>query len=183
MSTRFGWTSCPLPDLAWLRLDGELDVAAGGGSLRALADAGADAATVVLDARGLSFCDTSGVRALSRLTERWAVGGREVCVIPSRAVERISELTGLLRLEEITHPLEEMLDRAVASAGARAPAGQPAPAVLAARRLGTLVSGEVARATALRASTYRLESRRGMAMRASDHLVAAVRERRTSSEG
>jgi len=84
-----------------IRLTGELDldsVNRSRGSLES-AVATATAPTIVFDLSELTFCDSSGVRALLALHRLAADAGREFWVRePTRAVAQVLNLTGADRL-------------------------------------------------------------------------------------
>jgi anti-anti-sigma factor len=76
---------------------GELDVSNAGTIEAAIAaEAGNDAAGLVLDLAGLQFMDSSGVHLLFHLSQRLAVRGRRMAVIapPGCASRRVLELSG-----------------------------------------------------------------------------------------
>jgi anti-anti-sigma factor len=75
-----------------LVLDGEIDAHTAPLLARELATGGA----IEVDVRGVSFIDSSGLRALILATERARdAGGDVVLVAPSTAVRRLIEITGL----------------------------------------------------------------------------------------
>jgi anti-anti-sigma regulatory factor len=83
-----------LPGVTWLQVHGELDIA-GVPSLEAEAAAAPDPEDYcVLDARGLSFCDVVGLRALRRVLEDWAAAGNPASCLLSAAVARVAWLLG-----------------------------------------------------------------------------------------
>jgi anti-sigma B factor antagonist len=86
-----------------LRLRGELDMAGVDQFERLLAaDQAPEAATFVLDMRGLTFIDSSGLRALIMADERVrAKGGRFVVVRGSDRVNEVLEMTGVARQIEL----------------------------------------------------------------------------------
>lgn len=90
-----------------LRLTGELDMAGVNQFERLLtADHASEAATFVLDMRGLTFIDSSGLRALIMADQRVrAEGGRFIVVRGSDQVNQVLEMTGVAqRIELIDEP-------------------------------------------------------------------------------
>ena len=85
------------PDGLWVRLDGELDLSTAE-MLEASVPAwprGGGAVPVVLDLRGVTFCDGAGLRAVVR-ARRTAHALGVIChVIVSRPVQRVAETAGL----------------------------------------------------------------------------------------
>lgn len=83
---------------------GELDIASVDEFSRAVAD-GLAAGPVLLDLRGLTFMDSTGVRALNTALREASEHGHELRVAAGMqpAVDQILELTGMLGLL----PLEE----------------------------------------------------------------------------
>lgn len=75
---------------------GELDISTAPALSRALGEALADGATVVLDLRGVSFCDSTAIHAIIS-AERYARehGRRLVIIEGSAQVRRLFELVGL----------------------------------------------------------------------------------------
>jgi anti-anti-sigma factor len=90
-----------------VRLDGELDIAAAGEVSNALSRVWDDGAgTVVMDLRGLSFMDSTGLRIIvqSDATARQA-GKRFQIIRPPAPVQRLFEITDLQsRLEFVDPP-------------------------------------------------------------------------------
>jgi anti-anti-sigma factor len=82
-----------------LRLTGELDMAGVDRFERLLtADQHSEAATFVIDLRGLTFIDSSGLRALIMADEQVrAEGGRFVVVRGTERVNEVLEMTGVAR--------------------------------------------------------------------------------------
>ncbi len=90
-----------------LRLTGELDMAGVDQFERLLAlDEAPDTATFVLDLRGLTFIDSSGLRALIMADQRVrANGSRFVVVRGTDRVHEVMELTGVAqRMELVDEP-------------------------------------------------------------------------------
>jgi anti-anti-sigma factor len=87
-----------------LRLSGELDLAGIDRFERLLTGSGS--ATFVLDMRGLTFIDSSGLRALIMADERVrADGGRIIVVRGPDRVNDVLEVTGVAkRLELVDEP-------------------------------------------------------------------------------
>jgi anti-sigma B factor antagonist len=85
---------------ATLTLVGELDAH----TAPALADAietavAAGATAIVVDANGLSFCDSSGIQVLIQARERLVPNGGTVALVGvQRSVEKVLAVTGLLEL-------------------------------------------------------------------------------------
>ena len=90
-----------------LRLTGELDLAGVDRFERLLsADPTPEAATFVLDMRGLTFIDSSGLRALIMADQRVrAEGGRFIVVRGPDRVNEVLEMTGVAqRIELVDEP-------------------------------------------------------------------------------
>jgi anti-anti-sigma factor len=91
-----------------LRLTGELDMAGVDQLERLLTpDQTPEGATFVIDMRGLSFIDSSGLRALIMADERVRdEGGRFIVVRGPDRVNEILEMTGVAqRIELVDEPL------------------------------------------------------------------------------
>ena len=86
-----------------LRLTGELDLAGVGRFERLLvADGSPETGTFVVDMRGLTFIDSSGLRALIMADQRVrAEGGRFVVVKGSKQVNEVLEMTGVSKQIEL----------------------------------------------------------------------------------
>ena len=86
-----------------LRLTGELDLAGVGRFERLLvADGSSETGTFVVDMRGLTFIDSSGLRALIMADQRVrAEGGRFVVVRGSKQVNEVLEMTGVSKQIEL----------------------------------------------------------------------------------
>jgi anti-sigma B factor antagonist len=86
-----------------LRLTGELDMAGVDQFERLLiADGSPEAGTFVVDMRGLTFIDSSGLRALIIAEKRVrAEGGRFVVVRGSDQVNEVLEMTGVAKQIEL----------------------------------------------------------------------------------
>jgi anti-anti-sigma factor len=86
-----------------LRLTGELDLAGVDQFERLLtADQTPETATFVLDMRGLTFIDSSGLRAVIMADQRVrAEGGRFVVVRGSDQVNEVMEMTGVAKQIEL----------------------------------------------------------------------------------
>ena len=86
-----------------LRLTGELDMAGVDQVERLLiADESPEAGTFVVDMRGLTFIDSSGLRALIIADKRVrAEGGRFVVVRGSEQVNEVLEMTGVAKQIEL----------------------------------------------------------------------------------
>jgi anti-anti-sigma factor len=90
-----------------LRLTGEFDLAGVNQFERLLtADQTTEAATFVLDMRGLTFIDSSGLRALIMADQRVrAEGGRFIVVRGPDRVNAVLEMTGVAqRIELVDYP-------------------------------------------------------------------------------
>jgi anti-sigma B factor antagonist len=90
-----------------VRLTGELDMAGVDRFERSLtSDQGPEAATFVLDLRGLTFIDSSGLRAVIMADQRVrSEGGRFVVVRGSDRVNQVMEMTGVAqRIELVDEP-------------------------------------------------------------------------------
>jgi anti-sigma B factor antagonist len=90
-----------------VRLTGELDMAGVDQFERLMGtDRAPEAATFVLDLRGLTFIDSSGLRALIMADQRVrAEGGRFVVVRGSDRVNQVMEMTGVAqRVELVDEP-------------------------------------------------------------------------------
>jgi anti-anti-sigma regulatory factor len=81
-----------LPGMVWVQLEGELDltgerpIALGADETLAPED------FVVLDARGVTFCDVTGLQVLTDVLERWGDLGHAACCLLSPPVERVARL-------------------------------------------------------------------------------------------
>jgi anti-anti-sigma factor len=86
-----------------LRLTGELDMAGVGQFERLLvADQAPETRTFVLDMRGLTFIDSSGLRAVIMADQRVrAEGGRFVVVRGPDRVNEVMEMTGVAKQIEL----------------------------------------------------------------------------------
>jgi anti-anti-sigma factor len=75
---------------------GELDLAGAPALEQALSTAADDAALVILDLRGLTFCETAGLHVVLRADERARRDGRRLVVVPGPpAVHLVFERTGM----------------------------------------------------------------------------------------
>jgi anti-sigma B factor antagonist len=101
-----------------LVVDGELDLATAPqltSTAMALVDAGAG--NVIVDARLLSFCDSSGLTAFVRIANRLEpTAGRLAVVGPQAIVRRVLEISGLVE----TLVVVDSVDDAVAALDATA---------------------------------------------------------------
>lgn len=90
------------PD-AVITVSGELDVA----TAPALREAflallnREDVPGVTVDARGVSFCDSSGLAVLLMGARRWSAEEKKLALRPSRTLGRILDLAGVRRAFEI----------------------------------------------------------------------------------
>jgi anti-anti-sigma factor len=91
----FPITSERVDDLYRVAPAGELDIASAP-RLEAAFDAAerSDAASIVVDLSAITFIDSTGIQLLLRMTERCG-GAPRLTVIPSAAVQRLLEITGL----------------------------------------------------------------------------------------
>ena len=90
-----------------MRLTGELDMAGVDRFERSLtSDQSPEAGTFVLDLRGLTFIDSSGLRAVIMADQRVrSEGGRFVVVRGSDRVNQVMEMTGVAqRIELVDEP-------------------------------------------------------------------------------
>jgi anti-anti-sigma regulatory factor len=175
-------TAVGLGDLLWLRLDGELDLAARGPLGEQIKRHVADGRDrLIVDARGVSFCDVAGAAALADLLE--AAGGSASCV-PSPAILRVARLLeweALLGRGEDADALGGRMAGATPAEWSRAaPTGAPTGA---ARRRTALVTASarahrVLVARQIGACSDALERSRGIAER-QDLVVASARRTRT----
>jgi anti-sigma B factor antagonist len=78
-----------------LRAGGELDMATVDRLRAHIDDAIKDAESIELDMTGVTFIDSTGLRALIMGREAAAAAGREFGVVPSDAVRKLVELAGL----------------------------------------------------------------------------------------
>jgi anti-sigma B factor antagonist len=87
-------------DTATIRLDGELDIHTAPGVGEAVANAiDGGAATVVVDAAALRFCDSSGIQVLVQARERLLTSGGTLRVEGVHgSVQKVLAVTGLLDL-------------------------------------------------------------------------------------
>ena len=93
-----------------LRLRGELDMAGVNQFERMLAPDGAsETATFIVDLRGLTFIDSSGLRALIMADNRVRTnGGRFIVVRGSERVNEVLEMTGVAhRMELVDKPPQD----------------------------------------------------------------------------
>ena len=92
-----------------LVVDGELDLATAPqltSTAMALVDAGAD--NVIVDARLLSFCDSSGLTAFVRIANRIEpTSGRLAIVGPQPIVRRVLEISGLAEKLVVVDSVDE----------------------------------------------------------------------------
>jgi hypothetical protein len=101
----------PLPGLRWVQLDGELDVSAEGLALGEPDGPAVRGRLLVVDARGLTFCDVRGIGILEDLVSSRIAGGERVrCILPAHVLRlarlldarvllaRVAEVAGLVRL-------------------------------------------------------------------------------------
>jgi anti-sigma B factor antagonist len=83
------------------RLVGELDLATAAGMSETLSASADQEGDLRLDVSGLSFIDSSGIRALLMVAERLGSRGRLILVNPSEAVHRTLLLVGIDRAENL----------------------------------------------------------------------------------
>jgi anti-sigma B factor antagonist len=85
----------PYPDQVCVRLKGELDIAAVPVARDRIAELKGQGRDLLLDLRGLSFMDSSGLNLLLWLAVESARDGWDLSLIPgSSVVQRIFQLTG-----------------------------------------------------------------------------------------
>jgi anti-sigma B factor antagonist len=87
---------------ALVRASGELDMATVPALERALGSLDSDATSVQLDMRAITFMDSTGLRLLILTTERARSEGRELSIVPSRAVTTVVNAVGLERFLPLT---------------------------------------------------------------------------------
>lgn len=97
-----------------IEFDGELDIAttpSAEAELRRVEEGGAG--VIVLDLRGLTFMDSTGLRLLVSADARARSGDHRLAIVRGpAAVQRVLELTGLdTRLDVIDHPADAGADR------------------------------------------------------------------------
>jgi len=99
----FDLIAAPEPGRIRLTLRGELDLGSAGRLERALRD---NAGPVLLDLRGLTFMDSTGVRVLLEASEVAARDGRALAVVPpaSGDARLIIEETGIATLLPLEEP-------------------------------------------------------------------------------
>ncbi|HEY5316432.1 MAG TPA: STAS domain-containing protein [Solirubrobacteraceae bacterium] len=102
-------------DMVRIEFEGELDIATTSGAeaeLRRVEQSGAR--VIVLDLRGLTFMDSTGLRLLVSADARAREADRRLAIVRgSAAVQRVLELTGLdARLDVIDDPAEAGDDQA-----------------------------------------------------------------------
>jgi anti-anti-sigma factor len=87
-------------DTSRIRLDGELDIHTAPGVAEAITGAlDGGAATVVVDAAALRFCDSSGIQVLVQARERLVAAGGTLKVEGVHgSVQKVLAVTGLLDL-------------------------------------------------------------------------------------
>ena len=96
----------PLPGVAGLRLDGELDLASVPLLKEALVDVGCER-DVHLDLALLTFLDSSGVHAIVALAQSLDGNRSVVLVNPSTAIMRCLEITGIDKHPAVEIRLED----------------------------------------------------------------------------
>jgi anti-anti-sigma factor len=79
---------------AWVRVAGELDLLTSPELESTLLEGQSHARLVVLDARDVTFIDSSGVHAILNANEISERNGTRLMVVPSTAVERIFQVVG-----------------------------------------------------------------------------------------
>lgn len=80
---------------AWVHVGGELDRCTAPQLERTLRDAQLHARLIVLDAREVSFIDSSGLQVILAANAGQEWGAPRLIVVPSRVVTRLLKLTGL----------------------------------------------------------------------------------------
>lgn len=100
----------PRPGVAHVQLTGELDIASAKSLASALKGLPDRPSLAVVDLSGLSFIDSSGLRALLDMKRSLAAeGGRLVLIQGPSQVSRVFEVTRLDRHFEIAPSLEQAL--------------------------------------------------------------------------
>jgi len=98
------------PGVARVVVTGELDLATGPALERKLHDALVRARLIVLDLRGVSFCDSTGLHLILRADERARAEGRGLVIVRgSQQVQRLFALTCVDRHLEIVDDMEEAM--------------------------------------------------------------------------
>jgi anti-sigma B factor antagonist len=95
--------------VALVALDGELDLATAetlGERLIAIIDGGCS--SIVVDMAGLTFCDSSGLSALTRVGDHACEAGGKITLVGIRPqLASILQITGLAQLFEVLSPMSE----------------------------------------------------------------------------
>lgn len=101
-----------------LVVTGEIDLASAPELERNLRNAHVRGRLIVLDLRGVSFCDSTGLHLILRANQRARDEGRRLVIVNGpRQVQRLFALTGVDKQLEIVHDAEE----------ATAESGRPKP--------------------------------------------------------
>ena len=112
--------------IAWLALDGELDMAGAdeaGYQLTAVCDGVQHA---VLDLRRLEFIDLAGLRLLDRLGRHQRRRGARLSIIPGHRVTRLADVSDMAGAIRVQAAPEELLGLADPQTAASPPARQSA---------------------------------------------------------
>jgi len=89
-------------DAAWVNVGGELDLATAPQLAQTLRECQSRASLVMLDLRGVSFMDSSGVHVIVDATVRARLGGKRLVLLRGLPnVDRLFALTGNVDLLEI----------------------------------------------------------------------------------
>jgi anti-anti-sigma factor len=88
-----------IPGLGQVTLTGELDLCGAAATVAAVRQALPGSAIVILNLRGLAFCDTAGVHAVLEANSLAEAAGARMVVLPAiRSVHRVFALTGADRM-------------------------------------------------------------------------------------
>jgi anti-sigma B factor antagonist len=102
-----------------LVVDGELDlVTAPALTSAALALADAGERDIIVDARKLEFCDSSGLTAFVRIANRLDPDGRLAIAAPNPLVQRVLEVSGLVEAFVVVGSVPAAIEHLDASAPA-----------------------------------------------------------------
>ncbi|HVL80184.1 MAG TPA: STAS domain-containing protein [Actinomycetota bacterium] len=90
------WELAESNGLPSLRFFGEIDMSTAEELGFALAEVEADTRDLLLDLRGVTFMDSTGISAIVGVHQQFNREGRRLLVAPSEPVQRVFEVTGLL---------------------------------------------------------------------------------------
>jgi anti-anti-sigma regulatory factor len=161
-----------LPAVCWLQIDGEIDRSEHSALAARLGTAVEDQRLLVVDARGVTFCDASGIRLLAATVTQRVQRGRPVHSLLSPKVERLALLARAdvllehagdapLLAELASHAaaeLEPPLDEWIGGRAARTPVERVPPARRRAE-VAALLAGAVADARAVKERSRLLAAR------------------------